>query len=194
MSETMFQHMHALQESADPHPFLESELIRHPAQTMASGPRTIAPSRPRWFGPICATGEMDMTAPPELVWAWLIRAGQWPTWLFHVTNLAVLHGHGPDLELGTRFRFRDRNVGIRADVHQFIPGRRLAMTARSTGMVSHRAWTLEPSVRGCRVMVEDRSVGFVAHARALLSPTQTSDLQLLWLCSLANRARRGPPL
>ncbi len=189
----MLQHTQALRQSADPRSFLESELIRHPAHAAGSGPRTIAPPRSRWFGPICVTGEMDMAARPELVWAWLIRAGKWPTWLFHVTNMAVLRGHGPDLELGTQFRFRVRNVGIRADVQQFIPERRLAMTARSTGMIAHRAWTLEPSVRGCRVTVEDRSVGFVAHARALLSPTQTSDLQLLWLCSLANRARLGPP-
>jgi len=55
--------------------------------------------------PVHVRNELVIAAPPELVWAWLVRAEAWPSWYPNSANVRIAGG-GAELVLRTRFRWR----------------------------------------------------------------------------------------
>ena len=47
--------------------------------------------------PVHVRNELEMNAPPDLVWAWLIRAQLWPSWYVNSSDVKFLEGTPPDL-------------------------------------------------------------------------------------------------
>ena len=67
--------------------------------------------------PIHVRNEIDITAPPERVWAWLIRAPLWPSWYVNSANVRLLDGIS-DLALGAVFRWKTFGVSIESVVQE----------------------------------------------------------------------------
>ena len=62
--------------------------------------------------PIHVINKIAIAAPPENVWAWLIRAQLWPTWYSNSANIRFISSQTEDLGLGTRFRWKTFGVTI----------------------------------------------------------------------------------
>ncbi|HEX8411316.1 MAG TPA: SRPBCC domain-containing protein [Thermoanaerobaculia bacterium] len=143
--------------------------------------------------PIHVRNEIDIAAPCERAWAWLIRAQLWPSWYDNSSNVRFLDGTPPDLGEGTRFRWRTFSVGIESHVREFVPPFRISWAAHGIGVDAYHAWLLEPTPNGCRVITEETQYGFVARLGKLVLPNRMSRGHQRWLEGLRDHAQRGQP-
>jgi len=130
--------------------------------------------------------ELEMPVLPESVWSWLVRAQLWPTWYPNSANVAI-EGGGPDLKLGSRFRWKTFGVTLDSKVEEFVPFERLGWTARSAGIDAYHAWLIEkrPS--------EETQNGWIASLSNRLRPNNMSKQHQIWLERLQEKAKGGPP-
>ena len=153
----------------------------------------------RWPGefsparsPIHVRNELPMLDRPEVVWAWLIRAQDWPTWYPNSKRVRI-DGGGANLAPGATFRWRTFGVVLLSHVEEFVPSERLAWNARGLGVWAYHAWLLRPTASGCTVVTEETQHGFVARAGRFLMPKRMERFHQLWLEELEKKARQGPP-
>ena len=83
---------------------------------------------------------VDISAPPEVVWAVLSDVESWPTWTASITSIRLL---GPDpLQVGSRVRIRQPRLPATVwTVSDFVEGERFSWTSTSPGVntrASHR--------------------------------------------------------
>jgi len=136
--------------------------------------------------------ELEIPVSSEVVWAWLIRAELWPTW-YGNSKRVVIEGGGPDLRLGSRFRWTTFGVRLDSRVEEFVPGERLAWSARATGIDAYHAWLIEARPSGCYVLTEETQNGLLARLSDMLRPQNMSKQHQNWLESLQRKAAEGPP-
>lgn len=139
------------------------------------------------------TNSLSVTVKPEHLWAWLIRAQLWPTWYPNSSDVVFLNSSGPDLGLGTRFRWKTFGVTIESEVHEFEPFRRLAWNAVGTGVDAYHAWLFEPRPAACNILTEETQNGFLAKLGSIAMPNRMHKYHQIWLECLRDRARAGPP-
>src|SRR5215470_13472322 len=80
-----------------------------------------------------ARNEIQIDAPPERVWAHLIRALRWPTFYSNAHDVRLIDEPGPDLGPNTRFRWKTFGLNLVSEVREFEPVERLAWNARGLG-------------------------------------------------------------
>jgi Polyketide cyclase / dehydrase and lipid transport len=142
--------------------------------------------------PVHVRNELAMSVPATAVWAWLVRARDWPSWYSNAHDVSI-EGGGPDLSSGVTFRWRTFDVNLVSHVEEFVPVERMAWNARGLGVWVYHAWLLRPTARGCTVITEESQYGFLARMGDLLFPSRMHRLHQLWLEGLEKKARQGPP-
>jgi len=111
---------------------------------------------------VYARNEIEIAAPPERVWRWLIGGGRWPQWYGNCASFRYSDGQGgPDLAAGRSFQWRTFAMRVRSVVRVFEPCRELGWDARAIGLYAYHGWTLEPGGAGCRVVTEETQRGWV---------------------------------
>ncbi len=152
---------------------------------------------PEYYAPqnsaVHVRNALTMDAPPENVWAWLVRALLWPEWYVNSADVRFLEGTAPDLKLNTQFRWRTFGVTISSTVLEYVPGERIAWDAHGPGFDGYHAWLLQRAGRGCHVLTEETQHGWLARLNRLFLPHRMSKYHQIWLESLAARARSGLP-
>jgi Polyketide cyclase / dehydrase and lipid transport len=143
--------------------------------------------------PVHVRNELDMMAPQDRVWAWLIRAPLWPTWYVNSANVKIIEGLGPELRLGTRLRWKTFGVTIMSTVLEYIQNERIAWDAHAFGIDAYHAWVLQPSAKGCHVLTEEAQHGGIARLGKMLMPNRMYKFHQIWLEGLESKARYGFP-
>jgi uncharacterized protein YndB with AHSA1/START domain len=143
--------------------------------------------------PIHVHNQIAITAPPETVWAWLIRAQLWPTWYPNSADLSFLNGKPPDLTLGTRFRWKTFGVTIVSEVLEFEPYERVAWDAHSSGLEAYHAWLIQRAEEGCIVLTEETQRGWLARLGKAVRPKRMEQQHQIWLEGLRAKAVSGLP-
>jgi uncharacterized protein YndB with AHSA1/START domain len=143
---------------------------------------------------VFAHNEIVIAAPPERVWAWLLRAQLWPEWYENSANVHFLSHTGPDLRDRSRFRWKTFGVRITSKVLEFEPERRLAWDAHGIGVDAYHAWVLTPVGDGStQVVTEETQSGWLARLGAVLMPKRMQAKHQLWLEGLSEQAQSGMP-
>lgn len=143
--------------------------------------------------PIHVRNELTMSARPEHVWAWLIRAVRWPTWYPNSHAVRIENSDKPDLAPGVHFRWKTNGVSLRSKVEEFVPCERLAWDARAPGVLAYHAWYIEARPGGCWVLTEETQSGWLARLGKLLMPDKMHRVHQMWLERLQSMALDGPP-
>ncbi|MBU3696032.1 SRPBCC domain-containing protein [Dechloromonas sp.] len=145
--------------------------------------------------PVHVRNEIIIAAPPEVVWAWLIRATNWPTWYSNSQNVRQSDGiQLQDLALGSVFRWKTFGVAICSTVREFQPFNRLAWDAQGFGVDAYHAWVLTAHNEGCHVLTEETQYGWGARLLDFLMPQRMWKGHELWLSSLRDKSLQGKPL
>ncbi|MGD0611275.1 MAG: SRPBCC family protein [Anaerolineales bacterium] len=143
--------------------------------------------------PVHVRNDLEMGAPQDHVWAWLVRATLWPTWYVNSANVQILEGGDPDLEKGTRFRWVTFGVKITSEVLEYVPGERIAYDAHAFGIDAYHAWLLLPTPKGCYVLTEETQHGWLVRFSNLFMPNRMHKFHQIWLEGLESKARSGLP-
>ena len=117
----------------------------------------------------------------------------WPTWYVNAAHVRILQGSGPDLALGTKFRWKTFDVTITSTVLEFVPYERIAWDAHALGIEVYHAWVLQPTQQGCHVLTEETQHGWLARLGKLIMPNRMHKYHQIWLESLARQSRAGLP-
>ncbi len=142
---------------------------------------------------VYVSNELEMTAPPETVWAWLVRADLWATWYSNASNMNIEGGTRHGLEAETKFRWKTFGVTINSAVKEFVPFERLAWDAHAVGIHAYHAWLIEKTARGCHVLTEETQNGWLARLGKLLMPNRMHNFHQIWLEQLQVKAAGGMP-
>jgi uncharacterized protein YndB with AHSA1/START domain len=111
---------------------------------------------------IYALNDLDMKAPPEVVWKLLVDAKNWSSHFPPEDQVEILSGE-PELTLGTKFHRVTVGYPMSPIVTEFIPYRRLAwlttVDGDKTGSTAYHGWVITPTDEGCHVLSEETQQG-----------------------------------
>ena len=140
-----------------------------------------------------ARNELQIAAPPENVWEWLVRPDLWPSFYSNAKLVRHLEGPWPRIELGSRWRWLTFGALITTELVEAEPHSHLAWSASGLGASGHHGWVLEERDGGTYVVTEETQRGWgIALAKPALRPMMVRYHQR-WLEGLARVAAEPPP-
>jgi uncharacterized protein YndB with AHSA1/START domain len=121
---------------------------------------------PERFAPktsaIYALNDIDVKAPPELVWKLLVDAENWSRYFSAEDQVKILTGE-EELKLGTKFSRVTVGFPMSLVVTECVPNRRLAWATTvdgdATGSSAYHGWVITPMDDGCYVLTEETQQG-----------------------------------
>jgi len=145
--------------------------------------------------PIYTHNELEVDAPPEQVWAWLVRAQRWPEWYGNAKDIDI-EGGSPDLALGTMFHWTTFGVRVHTRIEELVPNRRLSWSGKGLlGATAYHGWVILPREGGgCIVITEETQQGIVPSAGRFFLRSGLLEWHQKWLVGLAKMAANGSPL
>jgi uncharacterized protein YndB with AHSA1/START domain len=161
----------------------------------APTPSAAAGERINWpadYEPANATffvhNEIEIKAPPAVVWDILIEAETWPEWYEGAQNLKVKEPAGGRLAAGAVFTWRTMGLNLESRVREFEPPHRLAWESRRRVIRGYHAWLIIPTAEGCWVVTDESFHGFLASMQKIFIPKKLLRLHDIFLVELKKKA------
>jgi uncharacterized protein YndB with AHSA1/START domain len=132
--------------------------------------------------PVTAHVEIQIAAPPPVVWALLINAQAWPKWQKDIESVAV---SGP-LSAGTRFSWKASATDIQSQVQLFEPERRLSWTGTAMTAKAIHVWELRSVGNQTRVLMKESMDGPMM--AKFYPSSKLSEAGMNWLIALKRAA------
>lgn len=111
---------------------------------------------------IYALNDIDVKAPPEVVWKLLVDAENWSSHFPAEDQVRILTGE-PELALGTRYSRVTVGFPMSLIVTECVTGRRLAWSTTvdddETGSSAYHGWVITPTADGCHLLTEETQQG-----------------------------------
>ncbi len=111
---------------------------------------------------IYALNDIDVKAPPEVVWKLLVDALKWSDYFPPEDQVKILSGE-PELALGTRYSRVTVGSLMNLVVTEHVPGRRISwatvVDGDDTGSSAYHGWVITPIEGGCHVLSEETQQG-----------------------------------
>lgn len=156
---------------------------------------TAAPDQIRWpaqYRPERATfyvhNEIEIAAPPEVVWDILVRAGAWSDWYEGASGVRVKDSPTGTLQPNSVFDWRTMGRDFTSVVREFAPPYRLAWESRREDIQGYHAWLLIPTAGGTRLVTDESQFGLLAVLQKLFIPNKLRRLHDSWLCGIKQQA------
>jgi uncharacterized protein YndB with AHSA1/START domain len=108
--------------------------------------------------PVRSRSEIEIAAPPEVVWDVLTRFEQWPQWNPEVKSMSY---DGP-LAPGSEFRWKAGPGTIVSTLELVDPPRAVSWRGRTMSIKALHEWRLEPRDGGTHVETEESFSGLLA--------------------------------
>jgi uncharacterized protein YndB with AHSA1/START domain len=108
--------------------------------------------------PVSSKRELEIAAPPEVVWDVLTGFEQWPDWNPDVKSMSF---EGP-VAPGSEFRWKAGPGTIVSTLEQVDRPSYIKWRGRTLSIKALHEWRLEPSNGGTRVETEESFGGFLA--------------------------------
>jgi uncharacterized protein YndB with AHSA1/START domain len=108
--------------------------------------------------PVRSSAEIDIDAPPQVVWEVLTRFENWPNWNPDVKSMSF---EGP-LAPGSEFRWKAGPGTIVSTLDRIEPPRHIAWRGRTLTIKAYHEWWLEPRDGGTHVRTEESFFGLLA--------------------------------
>ncbi len=108
--------------------------------------------------PVKGSQEIEIAAPPEIVWDVLTRFEDWPQWNPDVKSMSF---DGP-LAPGSEFRWKAGPGTIVSTLEQVEPPRHVSWRGRTMSIKALHEWRFEPRDGGTLVKTEESFSGLLA--------------------------------
>lgn len=136
--------------------------------------------------PVIVRGEIEIFAPPEMIWDWLSRVDLWKDWHPEITNSRWLARPG----INAQFKWRLRSVlGITARIESWEEQRELGFIGQSWSTTLRQVFRMNGDFRRTHIRaeasVEGPGYGF-APLRAVIGG-QLARTNELWLGALKTK-------
>jgi uncharacterized protein YndB with AHSA1/START domain len=154
-----------------------------PAAEQIRWPAAYTPGRTAFF----VHNQIDIQAPPKVVWDIITDVQAWPEWYVGATNLTV---RSPDQRVGPGITVSWRTMGLNFDsvVKEFEPPHRFAWESRKAVIQGYHAWLIIPTETGSRVITDESFTGFLAYMQRTFIPNKLHRLHQTFLEELKLKA------
>lgn len=136
---------------------------------------------------LASRAELEIAAPPEVLWGLLVRAAEWSQWYPGAADVTFDLWPGPDLQPGSMFSWSTFDVRLKSVVNEFEPPSRIGWHAYADGVEAYHGWVLAPTATGTHVVTEESLLGLVPRFAVGLDDAITQQ-HGVWLERLAERA------
>jgi len=133
------------------------------------------------------SNQIDIAAPPQVVWDILTDVQAWPDWYEGATNLTVRspdHRVGP----GVVVSWRTMDMNFDSEVKEFEPPFRFAWESRKAVIQGYHAWLIIPTADGSRVVTDESFHGFLGVMQRIFLPNKLRRLHDIFLEELKKQA------
>lgn len=121
---------------------------------------------PAKYGPkvsaLYALNDVDVKAPPEVVWRLLADAENWSGYFPPENQVKILSGES-ELKLGTKWSRVTVGFRMSLTVTEFQPFHRISWATTvdddQTGSSAYHGWVITPTENGCHVLSEETQQG-----------------------------------
>lgn len=107
--------------------------------------------------PVCESAEIDINAPPEVVWDTLSDLRSWPGWMPGVKAMTV----DEPLGLGTEFEWKAGAASIKSEILDHDRPRSMGWNGRTLGISALHAWRMRAEGAGTHVFSEESWAGLL---------------------------------
>ena len=107
--------------------------------------------------PVFASGEIQIAAPPEVVWDVVANIDQWPEWNPGVSDVSL---DGP-IAAGTTFKWKAGRSKITSKFERVDRPRSIAWTGKTIGIPAKHVWEMEPVDNGTLLRTEESWGGWL---------------------------------
>jgi len=142
--------------------------------------------------PVYSFNEIDTPAPPERVWAWLVRAERWPEFYGNAKNVKIPDGAN-EIKDGVLFSWTTFGVRANTTVVEYVPERRLTWTGKGLGATAYHGWVITPRGTGSHIVTEETQRGGIASLGRVFLRSGLHKWHQRWLEGLARMAEAGWP-
>jgi uncharacterized protein YndB with AHSA1/START domain len=108
--------------------------------------------------PVVAASEIEIAAPPQVVWDVLTAIDRWPSWNPQVESMSMRG----ELAEGSQFRWKAGPGTITSTIQRVEPPGLIAWTGKTLGINAMHVYRLEPRGGGTFVRTEESYNGLVA--------------------------------
>ncbi|MEL6950024.1 MAG: SRPBCC domain-containing protein [Pseudomonadota bacterium] len=131
--------------------------------------------------------QIDIAAPPQVVWEVLIEAETWPTWYEGATNVSV-RGNSEILEADSVFQWRTMGLNFESRIAEFEPPTRLSWESNHRFIDGYHAWLILPSATGTTLVTDESMAGFLAYMQLIFQPNRLNRWHENWLRQIKARS------
>lgn len=132
--------------------------------------------------------EIEIAAPPEVVWAVLIQAETWPEWYRGAANVKLQNSADGVLGPGAVFTWKTMGLNFVSTVREFEPPTRLSWESVKPSIQGYHAWLIIPTPTGCRLVTDESQTGWLTTMQKIFRPTALHKLHDEWLAQIKRRA------
>ncbi len=108
--------------------------------------------------PVRSTAEIEIDAPPQVVWEVLTDFQNWPSWNADVKSMSFAGPVAP----GSEFRWKAGPGKIVSTLDRVEPPRYISWRGRTLTIDAYHEWWLEPRDGGTHVRTEESFTGLLA--------------------------------
>lgn len=131
--------------------------------------------------------QVDISAPPGVVWDVLIEAETWPSWYDGAENVSVL-GSSDVLESDSTFKWKTMGLNFESQVAEFEAPSSLSWESNHRFIDGYHAWLLVPNESGTTLVTDESMRGFLAYMQLIFQPNRLNRWHEQWLKDIKARA------
>ncbi len=132
--------------------------------------------------------EIDINAPPEVIWRLLIDAEDWTDWYDGASSFQMRRPESGPLGPDAEFEWKTMGFHFVSVIHEFDPPQRLAWESRRGSLKGYHAWLIEPTKQGSKVITAETQYGTLATLQKVFQPNKLHRLHDHWLDRLKTLA------
>ncbi len=135
---------------------------------------------------------IQINAPKETVWSWLIKPGLFPLWYKLWPKVEMENGVNAQVKKGTLFVATLKGMKSPTLVVDFEPERTLAWTGKKFGIRGYHTWVLQEKAGVTTVVTEETLVGWLPNIWPSPFIKSGHTMHQHWLEQLKKVAEHGP--
>jgi uncharacterized protein YndB with AHSA1/START domain len=145
---------------------------------------------------IYALNDIDVKAPPEVVWNLLVDAENWSNYFPAEDQVKILSGESA-LARGTKWTRMTVGIPTRLIVTEYVPFSRISwmtvVDGDETGSSAYHGWVITPTDTGCHVLSEETQQGpYFLEELGRKHPGGLYKYHQEWVEALARAAEKKP--
>jgi hypothetical protein len=139
--------------------------------------------------------EIEIDAPPEVVWNIIIDAKNWHTYYTGVQMPVVfIDSVKTVLDKDVSFRLKTMDLELTPVMQEFIPKERMAWEVNTPKLKAYHAWLIIPTDNGCKLITPETQNGMLTYMQKIFLPNKLINLHEEWLLRIKSRAEKTEPI